>query len=316
MESATRTEEDRASEGTSQEALQVELPATKSPGDSVLDEALTATISEERCPPELRQVKTFEQLQRVAKMYAQLDVMPVPFRASVGHCVILCSMAMQLGVPVLILAQNVYMVHGKIGMQAQLLIALANGRNVFGGPIRYEMHGERGPLDDLSCTAYAINRETGEKVEYWVPYSLAKAEGWVAKKDSKWKTNPWVMIRYRAAAFLIRTHGPEALACAYTHDELMDMRAADAGRPASSRVEEIAAGLPKPPPADKRGERIKDPHKQMAPNAKEMHEHLAPDLSHEGPPEEGAKVDETTKPEKPAEGEPRLFKHEATPPDW
>jgi hypothetical protein len=51
---------------------------------------------------------------------------------------------------------------------------------------------------------------------------MAKAEGWVDKNGSKWKTMPEQMFRYRAASFLIRTTAPEIGMGLLTADEAED----------------------------------------------------------------------------------------------
>jgi len=56
-----------------------------------------------------------------------------------------------------------------------------------------------------------------------VSLEMAKAEGWATKTGSKWKTMPELMLRYRAAAFLIRTTAPEIGLGLYTTDELRDI---------------------------------------------------------------------------------------------
>lgn len=58
--------------------------------------------------------------------------------------------------------------------------------------------------------AITTDKRTGEVLEGpEVTIGLAKAEGWHGKNGSKWKTMPELMLRYRAAAFLVRTTAPE-----------------------------------------------------------------------------------------------------------
>jgi len=54
--------------------------------------------------------------------------------------------------------------------------------------------------------------------------SEAKAEGWTS--NAKYKTLPELMLRYRAATLLIRTHIPEVLNGMHTVEELTDVEAA------------------------------------------------------------------------------------------
>lgn len=53
---------------------------------------------------------------------------------------------------------------------------------------------------------------------------MAKAEGWVGKSGSKWKTMPELMIRYRAAAFWGRLYVPEIMMGMHTMEEIEDVQ--------------------------------------------------------------------------------------------
>jgi hypothetical protein len=52
---------------------------------------------------------------------------------------------------------------------------------------------------------------------------MVKAEGWLAKPGSKWKTMPELMFRYRAAAFFGRLYAPDILMGMPTSDEMLDI---------------------------------------------------------------------------------------------
>ena len=52
---------------------------------------------------------------------------------------------------------------------------------------------------------------------------MAKAEGWLDKNGSKWKTMPEQMLMYRAATFFCRVYCPEVLAGVQTSDEIIDI---------------------------------------------------------------------------------------------
>ena len=77
--------------------------------------------------------------------------------------------------------------------------------------------------DDLTCTAYATHHKTGTLGEATVSWRMVKAEGWIAKDGSKWKTMPEMMFRYRSAMFLARLFCPEVLMGMQTTDELEDV---------------------------------------------------------------------------------------------
>ncbi len=54
--------------------------------------------------------------------------------------------------------------------------------------------------------------------------SMAKAEGWVDKSGSKWKTMPELMMRYRAAAFFGRLYAPEITMGMHSVEEIVDIQ--------------------------------------------------------------------------------------------
>ena len=51
---------------------------------------------------------------------------------------------------------------------------------------------------------------------------MAKAEGWLGKNGSKWKTMPQLMLRYRAASFFSSLNCPELTMGLYTREEMQD----------------------------------------------------------------------------------------------
>ena len=52
---------------------------------------------------------------------------------------------------------------------------------------------------------------------------MAKAEGWLDKSGSKWKTMPQQMLQYRAASFFARVFCPDILMGVQTADEIRDV---------------------------------------------------------------------------------------------
>jgi hypothetical protein len=52
---------------------------------------------------------------------------------------------------------------------------------------------------------------------------MAKAEGWYNKTGSKWRTMPELMLRYRAATFLIRSVAPDIALGFPTTEEAIDI---------------------------------------------------------------------------------------------
>ena len=77
---------------------------------------------------------------------------------------------------------------------------------------------------ERSCVAFATDLKTGEILESPnITMAMAKAEGWLDKNGSKWKTMPDLMLRYRAASFFSRLYAPEIAMGMQTVEEVADL---------------------------------------------------------------------------------------------
>lgn len=165
----------------------------------------------------------FDHMLRVSKAFAQSDLVPDHFRGRIENCFIALQMAFRLDIDPMMCLQNMHIIHGKPGVSAQLVIALAARSRVFEGPIEFVVNGQG---DQLSVTATATLRATKRQVTDTVSLAQARAAGWTRQKDGNekpfWKARPDQMLRYRSATFLVRTYAPEALLGMRTDDELWD----------------------------------------------------------------------------------------------
>ena len=161
----------------------------------------------------------FAQMWRVATMFAKSEMVPADFRGKPENCMIIVEQAMRLDLAPFMMLQHTYIVHGKPGMSAQLVIALVNQNGPFDGPIQFKLSGSG---DTRKCRAFATHAKTGDVCEQTVSMKIAKDEGWLDKNGSKWKTIPDLMLQYRSAAWLGRVFAPECLMGMQTHEELLD----------------------------------------------------------------------------------------------
>lgn len=160
----------------------------------------------------------FEQGWRAAKAFASSDMVPAHFRGRPENCFLAFHMAANLDVDPFMLMQNLYLVHGKPGLEGKLVIALINQRGPYPDGVQFEING-RG--DDLSVTAVGVRRN-GRKDTATVGVAMAKQMGWWSKKDSLWPKMPEQFCCYRSATFLARRHCPEVLMGLQTREELVD----------------------------------------------------------------------------------------------
>lgn len=161
----------------------------------------------------------FEVSQRAASALAASSLVPQQFR-NVANALIAIDMASRLKCSPLMVMQQLYVVQGKPSWSAQFVIAAINACGRF-SPLRFVLSGE-GPTRE--CYAEATDRSTNQILEGpAVSMQMAKAEGWVDKGGSKWKTMPELMLRYRAGTFFGRLYAPDVLMGLYTQDEALDI---------------------------------------------------------------------------------------------
>ncbi len=164
-----------------------------------MNEIIRETVEERNVSSE---VESFEFRQRKAQLYAQSKIIPTHFQKNVADCYIIVTMAEQLNVPEMICFQHAYVIKGKVSWSAVFLIACFNSCGRF-SPIEYEFDQT---ANDKSCRAFATCKQTGRtKVGPIVSLSMADKMKW----GDQWKKMPELMLRYRAAAFLVKTVAPE-----------------------------------------------------------------------------------------------------------
>jgi len=212
----------------------------------------------------------FDHTWRIAKAFAASEMVPAHFKGKPENCFIILQMALRCNVDPFMMLQGTYVVHGKPGIEAKVMIAMLNASGRIKGVIRYEFAGEG---STRSCTAIVTDAATNTEVRGMaVTMAIAKAEGWIEKAGSKWKTMPDLMLQYRSAAFLIRTTYPDVIMGIQSREELDDMPAADIQSSEIVDLPEVTKEKPSMPMLD-------------APKAK-------PKLFANDPPEDQLKSDE------------------------
>lgn len=163
-------------------------------------------------------VQLFEHAQRVAKMLGASTMVPAHFQGpqNIGNVLIALNYAQRIRADVFMVMQSLYVVHGRPGLEGKLVIALVNQCGRF-EPLEFEE-------DKDGCLAFAKEIKSGKVLKGpKVTWQMVKAEGWLDKAGSKWKSMPDVMFRYRAAAFFARTYCPEVMLGMQTKEEIEDV---------------------------------------------------------------------------------------------
>ena len=174
---------------------------------------------------------SFETAQRMALALSKSTMVPSDYRESVANCLVAMELANRVGASVLAVMQNSDVINGRPAWRATFVIAAINTCGKF-EPLRFRLEGEG---DERACVAWTKDRE-GNLIEGpAVSVGLARAEGWLTRKGSKWKTMPDVMLRYRAATFFGRLYASEVLMGMQTTDEAVEVL--DATRTADGTYE-------------------------------------------------------------------------------
>jgi hypothetical protein len=223
----------------------------------IMQAAGPAPATYEIVAPGFHSAGGFELLQREARAFTMSDMVPKQYRAcdddgvenprALSNCVIAMNMALRMRADPLMVMQNLYIVHGTPAWSAKFLIGLFNTCGRFSA-IRYAFNEKRD-----ACFAHCRELSTGERIEGpSVTIAMAKAEGWMDRKGSKWRTMPEVMLTNRAAAFLIRTTAPELSLGLPMRDEAEDIVDIDAREVAAppSPLQTVRDLLREPPKAE------------------------------------------------------------------
>lgn len=165
--------------------------------------------------------EVMEKAYRFSQIMAKSDIIPLHYRGKPENVFVAIQTAYRMNLDPMLVMQNTFVVSGKLGMNSAFAISLANSSGLFEGGIRYKIEGES---KDLRVTAYATLKATKEEISYTIGMSEAIAENWT--KNAKYKTLPELMLRYRAATLLIRTHVPEVMNGMHMVEEIEDVSAA------------------------------------------------------------------------------------------
>lgn len=167
-------------------------------------------------------INAFEAAQRMAKALISSSLVPEEFKGpdKIGNAMIALELANRIGASPMAVMQNIHIIHGRPSWSASFIIAALNSCGRF-SPLRFTIEKTS---SDTTCFAWAYDQATKEILEGpKVSISMAKEEGWLDKKGSKWKTMPDLMLRYRSAAFFGRLYAPDVLSGMSTADETQDI---------------------------------------------------------------------------------------------
>lgn len=152
-------------------------------------------------------------------MLSSSSLVPKDYQGRLDNCLIALEMSHRIGASPLMVMQNLHIIQGKPSWSSPFIIASINTCGRF-DKLKFRKSGEG---EDYGYEAYAKDKTGIECVGPKVTMKMVKAEGWMDKNGSKWKTMPELMFQYRAAAFFGRLHCPEIMMGMHTVEEVIDV---------------------------------------------------------------------------------------------
>jgi hypothetical protein len=180
------------------------------------------------------------QIFRVAEIMATgKTTIPEHLRNSPGDCMAVCLQAAQWAMNPFAVGQKTHLVSGRLGYEAQLVIAVVNTRAPIQGRLRFvwegdwiNVNGKTSKDEHLAVTCFATFHGDTEPVTHRV--SMAQAG---VRNSPLWEHDPKMQLAYLCAKRWARLHCPDVILGVYTPDELEVP--ATISEPASTRTEAV-----------------------------------------------------------------------------
>jgi len=209
--------------------------ATREEQSSELQRLLQGDYS----PRYMMEGDAMDKMLELAKQMATSKLsVPEHLRGNIGDCLAIITQAMLWNMNPFAVAQKTHVVSGRLGYEAQLVIAVVQNSGAIRGAFHFESRGEGATVE---TRAGAVLR--GETEITWCEWLSAASV--TTKNSPLWKTNPRQQMSYLQAKNWSRLYCPGAILGVYTADELEDSPAPLAGRSVDPETGEI--GAPKRP---------------------------------------------------------------------
>jgi len=188
----------------------------------------------------------FEHLQRIALSMAPATFLPKHLRGATkeetsANCLRVVKQAMRWGMDPDAVADETYVVHGRLGFQGKLVIAVINSRAGLEGRLKFTYSGQ-----GLQRTVTVSGKFPDETEPRTVTLSVEQG-----KTDNKmWTMDPDQKLAYSGGTKWARRHAPEVLLGIQTEDDLerwAQTQVGDAATIAEQKLRGLVNGSPKQP---------------------------------------------------------------------
>ena len=128
---------------------------------------------------------------KFANRLCKSDIVPVKYQNKPENCLVALELSQRTGMSPIMVMQNLDVIQGKPSWASKFVIAIINASKKYKGSLKFNITGEK---ENLSCYCFAITHDGEEIKGPTITMEMAKAEGWLTKNGSKWKTMPELMI--------------------------------------------------------------------------------------------------------------------------
>jgi hypothetical protein len=165
--------------------------------------------------------KLYNQSLSMAQTLSKSEIIPQSYKGKPADCLIAIDIANRLGLSPAIVMQNSQIVRGNFTWRGSACKAMIDGCGRY-QKTRYVYVGEEGK-DSYGCYLEAIDNDGDIVKGVPVTIAMAKKEGWYNKDGSKWQSMCDLMLKYRAAAFFMRTECASIAMGFLTKEEVEDV---------------------------------------------------------------------------------------------
>jgi RecT family len=177
------------------------------------DSELTRLLQGDYSPRYMLEGDSMDKMMRLAEQMATSKLsVPEHLRGNIGDCLAIITQAMLWNMNPFAVAQKTHVVSGRLGYEAQLVIAVVQNSGAIRGAIRFEYRG----ADEVRAGA-VLRGETEVTWGEWLSASSV-----TTKNSPLWKTNPRQQMSYLQAKNWSRLYCPGAILGVYSVDELED----------------------------------------------------------------------------------------------
>lgn len=191
----------------------------------------------------------FELEQRRSMALSKSAFFPKDLQGDVASAVIIYDLAQRMDISVMEVSQSVYIIYGRPSFSTTFMVARLNQSGLIKGTLRVIVSS-----DKQSAYCEAIDAVTGETVRgMTVTMEMARLEGWISKKGSKWQTMPELMLRKRCQSFFIKEFYPQVMFGLQSAEEVEDIidtqpLPQDDNKPLKMKIPKASRPQPAPTP--------------------------------------------------------------------